>query len=355
MSTIKVNKIEHTGTTAGGVEIDSSGHVQVDGQQIPTDGPLSNRNMIINGDMRVAQRGTTKTGLGNGDTGYYTVDRFEWQEAGTVSFVQTMSQSTDAPPGFSNSLKVETTTADAAFTSSETNKIQYVVEGQDLQHLGYGTSAAKSITLSFWVKSSETGTYVIWLYNADNTSSCTQTYTINAADTWEYKTVTIAGSTTKAFNNDPNFSLSISWILASGPNYTSGTASSTWVASITAANRYVGHTANVTDTVGKTWQMTGVQLEVGEKATPFEHRSYGDELARCQRYHLQIPAETQYYLAQTTNGYTRLSLLFPQTMRATPTVSATGWSLSSTTHAVTGYYSTQGNATLPAITATAEL
>ena len=305
MSTIRANKYENTSTSDGGISIDNSGHVTVDGQQLPTAGALSNRNLIINGAMRVAQRGTSKTGLTDGNSGYYTVDRFQWLEQGTPAYVQTMSQSTDSPVGFSNSLKLETTTADASLTDLKANAITYIVEGQDLQSLAYGTTSAKSFTLSFWVKSSVTGTYVIWLYNVDQTKSCTQSHTIDTANTWEYKTITVAGDTSSGFDNDNNGSLYVRWVLSAGPDFTSGTASTTWISGNVNADKYVGQTANMTGAVGNTWQMTGVQLEVGEKATPFEHRSYGDELARCQRYFIKsgnIGTATEWFPGVATHA-----------------------------------------------------
>ena len=284
MSTIRANKYENTSTSDGGISIDNSGHVTIDGQQLPTAGALSHRNLVANGAMTVAQRGTSKTGLTDGNTGYYTVDRFQWLEQGSPTYVQTMSQSTDSPVGFSNSLKLETTTADTASTGLKANAITYIFEGQDLQSLAYGTTSAKSFTLSFWVKSSVTGTYVVWLYNADQTRSCTQSYTIDTANTWEYKTITVAGDTSSGFDNDNGGSLYVRWVLGAGSDFTSGTASTTWISGNVNADKYVGQTANIFGAVGNTWQITGVQLEVGEKATPFEHRNFGDELARCQRY-----------------------------------------------------------------------
>ena len=279
-------------------------------------GALSNRNLIINGSMIVAQRGTSATGLTNGSTGYHTVDRFRFMEGSTPTYVVTATQSTDAPDGFAYSHKFEVTTAQSSLGSTDQMGMDTSIEGQDLQHLKWGTSSAQKLTLSFWVKSSNTGTYVVWFYQWDDTRAITTTYTIDAADTWEYKTITIVGDTTGVLDNDNNKSLLIRWVMAGGTGTTSGTASDTWRADVT-TNRNVGLDVNLADTVGNTFLLTGVQLEVGDTATPFEHRSYGDELARCQRYYNSIHA---HYLSYYTSTSCISDVTYPVTMRANPTI-----------------------------------
>jgi hypothetical protein len=153
--------------------------------------------LIINGDMQIAQRGTSATGLTNGSNGYYTCDRWKWQESGTPSFVVTMSQDTDVPTGqgFAKSLKYDITTADASLASNDGLLLLHNIEGQNLQQLKYGTSSAESVTLCFWVKSNKTGTYVLELYDSDNSKTIAKTYTIDSANTWEKKTIALEGNT----------------------------------------------------------------------------------------------------------------------------------------------------------------
>ena len=281
MSTIKVNSIKNTATNDGGIAIDNSGHVQIDGQQLPSAGALSNRNLVINGAMQVAQRSTSATGV-TAD-GYYSVDRFK-MEMNTIG-TYTISQSTDAPDGFSNSLKYEVTTADASPAASDQVALEYRPEGQDLQHLNYGSSSAKSLTLSFWVKSDVTGTYSNELMQPDNSfKHYSFSYTINTADTWEHKTVTITGDASGVIDNNNEEGLLIKWWLGAGSNFTSGTYSTGSWAARTVANAVSSSSPNFASTVGNEWYITGVQLEVGSVATPFEHRSFSDELIRCQRY-----------------------------------------------------------------------
>lgn len=288
MSTIKVTNIEHASTANGGIQLDNAGHVTVDGQQMPTTGALSNRNLIINGAMKVSQRATSKTGLTGSINAYYTVDRFRFEnhdDSSTNSSVWKMEQSTDAPDGFTHSLKCTATTADSDYgsSSSQTN-IHTRLEGQELQHLKYGTANAEKLTLSFWVKSSVTGTYLAWFYQLDDNRHCTKKYTINSANTWEYKTVTINGDTTGVIDNDVTQGLTVRWLLGTGSTFQGGTYLDGSWAAFTNADTYEGQAVNVASTVNNTFQITGVQLEVGEKATHFEHKSFDTELDLCKRY-----------------------------------------------------------------------
>ena len=298
MSVIKVNKIEHTGTTAGGIEVDSSGHVQVDGQQLPTAGPLSNRNLFINGAMQVAQRGTSKTGLTG--TSIPTCDRMNWvlNTAGTW----TVSQESDGPKGFTKSFKALCTTADASPAAGDYAILQYKVEAQDVQHLNYGTSDALQMTVSFWVKSNKTGNASFAILQTDNSyRQMGNSYTINAANTWEYKTISIPADTSGVINDDNGEGFLIEWWSNSGSTFTGGSHSTTWEANAD-ANRNASN-IGVGQAVNDYWQITGIQLEVGEKATPFEHRSYGDELARCQRYFQKFTGQSSGDYA-LNGGYT---------------------------------------------------
>tara|TARA_B100000242_G_C43001452_1_gene465265 strand:- start:205 stop:1242 length:1038 start_codon:yes stop_codon:yes gene_type:complete len=278
-------------------------------------GALSNRNIIINGAMQVAQRGDTASV----QSGYGGCDRFRMASSGAT--VVTLKQSTDVPSnqGFINSQQVDVTTADSSLAAGDYAMLRTQIEAQDLQHLKYGTSEAEKITLQFFVKSSKTGTHIIELYHYDANYHNGQAYTISSADTWQKVTVTFDGYQTTNFANDNNTGLGVQWWLASGSTYSGGTlASNTW--SNTAANRAVGQ-VNVMDNTSNNFYITGVQLEVGEVATPFEHRSFGEEEALCQRYYFQTGAV--YYMNTYGNNPTTYSLgtyVLPVSMRANPTM-----------------------------------
>jgi hypothetical protein len=249
--------------------------------EVTTNGQVSGRrNLIINGAMNVAQRGTSSAGKTTG--GYFTVDRskFDLVNLGT----HTYSQSTDAPEGFSNSLRIDCTTTASLSADSLLYALCTGIEGQDVQQLKKGTSNAEAVTISFYVKSNKTGTYVLEVYDGTNTRHIGKTYTINSANTWEYKTLTFVGDTTGAIANSNAFGMGLFFWVSGGSNYTSGTLPSGW-SSVTTANRAAGLNVNIADNTANDWAITGVQLEVGSVATPFEHRSYGEELALCQRYY----------------------------------------------------------------------
>lgn len=240
---------------------------------------LGRRNLVINGAMNVAQRGTSVTGITG--TGYHTVDRFstELTTLGTWS----ISQSTDAPDGFAYSLLHDCTTADASPAAGDTFRLSYRFEGQDLQHLQKGTSSAKSCVLSFWIKSNKTGTGQFNIRDIDNNRGINKTYTIDAADTWEKKTILIEGDTTGTISNDNGSSFWLLWAFNSGTDNSSGTFNDAWHA-FDWTDINASGTLDIGATTSDYVKITGVQLEVGDTVTPFEHRSYGEELALCQRY-----------------------------------------------------------------------
>tara|TARA_R100000406_G_scaffold31297_1_gene20530 strand:- start:206 stop:1225 length:1020 start_codon:yes stop_codon:yes gene_type:complete len=284
---------------------------------------LSNRNLIINGAMQVAQRGTSATSQHT--SGYITCDRFNVNFVDEDELRLTVTQESDGPSGFSKSLKLQTTTAESAVAAGEELRVLYRFEGQDLQSLGFGTSAAKKFTVSFYVKSSVAATYGFNAYIYDANIVFGQSYTINSANTWERKTITFDANTSDIITNDNTSGLQLNWFLMAGSNSTSG-SNSGWETFAT-AKQAVGHTANaVATTTNATWQITGVQMEVGEQATPFEHRSFGDELRRCQRYFFKgegDPSNDRYYGTRysTENGFVFID--FPVTMRAIATMGYT--------------------------------
>jgi hypothetical protein len=242
------------------------------------------RNIIINGDMSINQRNTSVSSLGNGNSGYHTCDRWKFKEQGSESFLFTMSKDTDVPTGqgFSSSLKLDCTTADTSIASSGSLRIQQFVEGQNLQYLKKGTSSAESLTVSFWIKSTKTGTYILELYDSDNTRQLSKSYTVSASNTWEKKTITFAGDTTGAFGNDNAASLFVNLYLSAGSDYTSGTLNTSWAAS-TNANRVVGQ-VDAQDNTSNNIYFTGIQLEAGDTASEFEFLPYDLNLQRCKRY-----------------------------------------------------------------------
>ena len=288
---------------------------------IPSQGQLSHRNKVINGAMTISQRGTSFASASQSNV--YHLDRFKLN--GSNDGAVTISQSSTSPDGFSNSYKVDVTTADTSIAAGQYIQINHRIEGQNLQDLAYGTSAAKTITVSFYVRSNLTGTYTFAMQQPDNSfKQMSQTYTIDSANTWERKTFTVVGDTSGVLNNDNGDGISMFWNLAIGSNYTTGSSSSSFI-TYGATNFAAGHTANLLSSTSNEWYLTGVQLEVGSVATPFEHRSYGEELQRCQRYFFNITGNTGSrtgipgYANSTTS--LRAMVQFPTPMRAIPTIS----------------------------------
>jgi len=295
----------------------------------------TNRNMMINGAMQVSQRSTSVASITS--TGYQTLDRFNLlvESLGTW----TMSQDTDVPTGygFAKSLKIDCTTADGSPAVADRLFLRQTLEGFDVQRMKKGTSNAEPVTLSFWVKATKTGTHIINLYDNDNNRYIAQAYTVSSSNTWEHKSLTFAGDTNSGFDNDNAGSLQIVWWLGSGTNNTSGTLQTSW-GSATAANRAVGQ-VNTGDSTDNNWAITGVQFEVGEVATPFEHRTFADDLIACERYY-QIAAP----LAGNGNSSNfKTSVSFKTAMRAQPTLSFTDNDFDVTDGHASNYASTDAN------------
>jgi hypothetical protein len=244
---------------------------------VKTEELVNNRNRIINGDMRIAQRGTASVTATSGFE--FPVDRFFIIRDTATTARMAAEQSTTAPAGFVNSVKVTTTTAQAVLAATDYHRFAQNIEGFNVADLDWGTASAKTVNLSFWVRSSLTGTFGGSLGNSAWNRTYPFTYTISSADTWEYKTIIIPGDTSGTWLTNNGIGLRVDFGLGVGTTY-SGTAGA-WAGAL-----YISATGatNVSGTLNATWYITGVQLEVGSVATPFERRPYGTELALCQRY-----------------------------------------------------------------------
>ena len=279
--------------------------------------------LIINGNMRVAQRGTSVTGKST--DGYYTVDRMKQKlnDAGTY----TISQSTDVPSGygFTKSLKFDVTTAKDSPSAGTLGSLDYHVEAQDLQLLRYGTSNAKKLTFSFWVKSPKTGTHILSLTSEDGSRHIAKAYTVSSANTWENHIVNFDGDTSGTINDDTGSGFQIQWVLVAGSNYQSGTLATSW-ASYTAANAYVGQ-VNCADNTSNNFFITGLQMEVGEFTSAsipsFQFEDFKTNLDRCTRYYQigNFPNNTGIGQGFSSDGTGRGATFVPFfPMRASPTI-----------------------------------
>ena len=298
------------------------------------------RNRIINGDMRIAQRGTAAVTA----DGSFPVDRFKVSQSTDGAF--SAQQDTSVPTGFVNSVKITPTTADATLTTTQNLNLSQFIEGTNIGDLAWGTANARAVTLSFWVRSSLTGTFGGSLRNGALDRSYAFTYSISAADTWEYKAVTIAGDTSGTWLTTTGIGINVVFGLGAGPDR-SGTAGAWAGANYVAATGAV----SVIGTLNATWYVTGVQLETGSVATPFERRPYGTELMLCQRYYEKsyaqetVPGTTgnlgngfvgncTALAASTAGNVSGISILpFKVTKRAAPTMVA--YAFDGTANAVT--------------------
>lgn len=248
------------------------------------------RNVLVNGAMQFAQRGTSVTGISN-TADYKTADRWQTLLASGGTYTQAITADVPTGQGFANALRMTCTTAITSLTSGAYNFLRQSLEGQTLQHIKKGTTNAQPLTLQFWVKGSTTGTYIIELVDSNN-RSISASYTISAANTWEQKTITFPADTTGTIVNTNAFGLGLYFWLGAGSSFTSGTLNTTWNTRVD-ANIAVGQT-NLSAAVNNYIQITGVQLEPGSQASPFEFVRYDDELRRCQRYYYRINASEIY-------------------------------------------------------------
>jgi len=315
MSQLKVNGIRHTGASSDAVTLASDGTCTA---KITNN--LSNRNLVINGDMRISQRGSSFTATGD----EYTIDRFKHSSGSSFNFDTTTTQESSGPDGFGNSLKI---TPDSVVTPSggENGIIEHYIEGQNVQGLAFGTSSAKSVTVSFYAKSAATNAndqYTVWLqfYNsAGNRFIKNKAFTVTAS--WQRFSITFTGNTSENIVNANTLGLRLGWILASGPDdiaaeKTSWEDSNFWRA-VTGQSNFMDNTSNE-------FHLSGVQIEAGDVATDFEHRSYGDELLRCKRYftmHSNLGTNTA-----LSDGFcwsaneVDFMYTFPVEMRTTPSI-----------------------------------
>lgn len=280
---------------------------------------LKGRNLIINGAMQVSQRGTSATGITA--SGYKTIDRWYTTLETAGTWTQTQDSGAVGTAGFGYSLKNDCTTADASLAAGDRMMMSYRFEGLNCQHLKKGTASAESLTISFWVNATKTGTYVLELYDHDNSRHICSSYTVSVTNTWEKKTITFAGDTTGALDNDNAKSLELHWYMAAGTNYTSGTLATSW-ASAVSANRAVGQ-VNSADSTSNNFSLAGVQMELGSVATPFEYETFGETLAKCQRYYTKIASGNNKVIA-LGGAYSGTNAFFvydPKvTFRATPSI-----------------------------------
>ena len=316
MSTLKVDAIRHNSATSDAITTAADGTCTARITGMTGGSGLSHRNLIINGGMKVAQRSTSKAITGYG---YHTVDRFHTVANSSMTYAVTMSQENDNPDGLGKSVKLLTTTAKTP-SGSENYILRYIGEEQDISGAGLGTSSCKQLTVSFSVKTNKTGTHGFQIYLYGNQPNMTVAYTVSSANTWERKTITLPTYTTSYTHGADNAQgFMIDWNLSSGPDDIM--APYNWATGSTAARGVTGQ-VNMLDTVGNYFQLTNVQLEIGDTATTFEHRSYDEELKRCKRYALVFGSNQAIGTGSAYNS-TNINIHIYNQFRAIPTYSKT--------------------------------
>jgi len=242
---------------------------------------LSNRNVIHNGTMFVAQRGTSQSGVNS--SGYAkAADRWKLEANGSNVGTYTVSRSTDNPGGFGYSYKIQCTTAHSSLANNEMYEFVQYIEGRNVQRFNKGNSAAKPFALSFYVKTNKTGTYAVLLLDHQHSRMCCANYTVSNTG-WNRYEIVFPADTTGSWSFSVNKRLSVKFCLLTGGLFQGGTLQTTWGAA-TNSNSRVGHNVNLADTVGNTFYITGIQLEAASACTPYEHKDYTDVLRECQRY-----------------------------------------------------------------------
>jgi len=308
MSTIKVSNLQNASAASPAITLAADGSATASLSSV-NGGPIAGtRNRIINGDMRIDQRNAGASVNSASGGGVYAVDRFE-QESAVGGGVMSIQRSSTAPAGFTNSLLFTVTTTDTSLAAGDRYDFRQIVEGFNTADLGFGTASPSTVTLSFWIRSSVTGTYCVVLRNGSNNRSYVTTYAINSANTWEQKSVTITGDTTGTWGTDNGRGIIVGFSLGAGSTFQA--TANTWSAG---AYQATSSQTNLLGTSGATFYLTGVQLEPGSVATPFERRSYGAEFALCQRYYQEsssVVTNTSVYVIQ---------LRLPVPMRASPSI-----------------------------------
>ena len=293
------------------------------------------RNIVINGAMQVAQRATSATGLGGSDPAYQTLDRFRMNIGGTSAGRFTMAQVADVHDGFANALKLTCTTADTSIAADEVLSLQTRLEAQNLQQLKKGTSDAEKVTVSFYVKGNASATYTLELED-ENSRRIADEFSVTT--NWTRVVKTFGGDTSGSLGDDNALGLSINIFLHGGSNFTSGTFSANTWESISQTTRLSDNQTSFFDSTDRTFFITGLQMEVGEQATPFEHRSFGEELILCQRYFFQLNGIGTEYATMGAGAMYQAAVYLgafqlPVAMRTRPSFSLNN-SLSSTNFSV---------------------
>tara|TARA_R100000406_G_scaffold48716_1_gene32789 strand:- start:285 stop:1451 length:1167 start_codon:yes stop_codon:yes gene_type:complete len=323
MSTIKVTNIEHESTGNGGIQLDSSGHVIIDGVQMPSSGALSHRNLLINGAMIISQRGTSFSSSHNNNN--YGLDRWQVLCPNTSATIVHSQESTGGPDGFKNWLKASPSVADTNIASSDYGFIQQKIEGYNFAPARFGFSDAKKLTLSFRFKTNKAGTYCWMFRNSAANRNLIHEFTPVADGNWQTISFTIPGDTGGTWLTDNGVGLNHGLCIANGSSLQSSTTD-TWF-----QGQYYHSTpnqVNFLDSTSNELGITGIQMEIGEVATEFEHRSHGEELARCQRYYYRHADRASdegrsvgtFAMYQSSRCFGAVH--FPVTMRATPTLDA---------------------------------
>ena len=349
MSTLKVNKIRDTSGSADAITLDPSGGAVLAGVTTVTSvkvgaavtitesgieasgigitcanlngGQFGRRNKVINGAMQIAQRSTSVASITSGD--YYVCDR--WKLGYGTAGTWTLSQSTDTPDNFGKSLKMDCTAANTSLSAGSNLQLIQYFEGQDFQDIQKGTSSAREITVSFYVKTNKTGTYVVELMDHDNSNRhCSKSYTVSDTN-WNRYTLTFPADTTGTLDDDANKSFEIGFWLVAGGTFQGSSLRETW-GTLSQGSRAVGQ-VNLADSTSNEWYLTGVQLELGSQATAFEHRTVAEELSSCQRYyyvHADARDHASAFQFMNIHGYSTAqvegTVNFPVVMRTAPSI-----------------------------------
>lgn len=285
------------------------------------DGTITGQNLLYNGAMQVAQRGTSTASITT--TGFYTADRYSTYMLTAGTWTQSIENDAPTGSGLRKSLKMLCTTANASLSAGSIMVIRQKLEGQDVQRVAKGTASGQQLTLSFWIKSNVTGAYVASLYDYTNTRIVSASYSVSASAAWEKKTITFPADTTGAIANDNAAGLQVTFWLAAGTTFTSSALATVW-ASDTEANNAAGQT-NLAAAINNYWQVTGVQLEVGPVASAFEFKPYGQELSECQRYYYRNTtganafADVTGFGAAASTTSAQVPVIHPVVMRTAPT------------------------------------